>query len=284
MTKNKLVKNEITLENKGKKSITLDLTYLENSTNQPLVIFCHGFKGFKDWGAFNLMAEKFALNHFVFAKFNFSHNGTTPNNFADIHDIEAFGQNNYEIELDDLDRFIAWFELDDNKFKNLYSIHEIYAIGHSRGGGIVLLKASEDSRIKKIVTWATVNNFEKYMQLSDVVKWKETGVSFVDNVRTGIKLPLYYQFYENYYENKNRLDLKENVLKLDKPLLLLHGTADETVAVDDSQWIYEQLDHSILVKLDGGNHTFGATHPWQKQSLPEILNIAIEESIEFFTF
>ena len=283
MNSNTVIKNEIIIEGKDKKSITLDITYLEKSNNQPLVIFCHGFKGFKDWGAFNQMAEMFAKNNFIFAKFNFSHNGTSPSDYSDIHDLEAFGQNNFEIELDDLDRVLNWFNEDTNRFKNTDNKHEIYTIGHSRGGGIVMLKASEDSRIKKVVAWASVNDFEKYMFLSDTVKWKETGVSFVDNSRTGVKLPLYYQFYENFYANKNRFDLIENVMKLSIPVLLIHGTKDETVNIEDAEWIYENLDHSILVKIEGGNHAFGASHPWVKDSLPDSLSIAIDETIEFFT-
>ena len=45
-----------------------------NNTNKNLIIFCHGFKGFKDWGPWNLVAEHFAKAGFFFIKFNFSHN------------------------------------------------------------------------------------------------------------------------------------------------------------------------------------------------------------------
>lgn len=281
---NNFIKKELTIEGKHHRPITMDVNYLEKGINQPVVIFSHGFKGFKDWGAFNKMAETFALNNFFFIKINFSHNGTTPDNYSDIHDAEAFGNNNFEIELDDLDSVINWLEKKENPYKENYNFNELYLIGHSRGGGIAMLKATEDGRVKKVAAWASVNDFEKYMYLSEPITWKETGVSFIENSRTGIKLPLYYQFYENFYKNKQRFDLKENLMKLDKPLLLVHGTKDETVAIADAQWIYDNLDHSILVKIEDGNHTFGASHPWVKESLPENLSFAIEETIEFFTF
>ena len=73
-------------------------------------------------------------------------------------------------------------------------------------------------------------------------------------------------------------------MKLDKPILLLHGTKDETVSIEDAQWIYDNLDHTILVKIEHANHTFGSSHPWLKENLPENLSFAIEETIEFFTF
>lgn len=42
----------------------------------PLVIFCHGFKGFKDWGCFPYMMDKLAAEDNFCVWFNFSYNGT----------------------------------------------------------------------------------------------------------------------------------------------------------------------------------------------------------------
>ena len=73
-------------------------------------------------------------------------------------------------------------------------------------------------------------------------------------------------------------------MKLDKPILLLHGTEDTTVPLEDAEWIYDNLDHSILIRIEGGDHTFGSKHPWDSNTLPENMTFAIEETIEFFTF
>ena len=54
------IKNNIILKRNNKKSILLDTFYSKSKTSQPIVIFCHGYKGFKDWGAWNLMAERIA--------------------------------------------------------------------------------------------------------------------------------------------------------------------------------------------------------------------------------
>ena len=84
---------------------------------KPIVIFCHGYKGFKDWGAWNLMAEAFAEAGFFFIKFNFSHNGGTVEQPIDFPDLEAFGNNNYTKELDDLESVIDWV-CNSSEFKN----------------------------------------------------------------------------------------------------------------------------------------------------------------------
>ena len=48
------------------------------------------------------MADRFADAGFVFVKFNLSHNGTTIEHPIDFVDLEAFGNNNFAKELDDL--------------------------------------------------------------------------------------------------------------------------------------------------------------------------------------
>ena len=65
-----VLKNHI-LARKVKKPILIDVFYSTNKTNQPMVIFCHGYKGFKDWGAWNIMAKEIAKSCYCFIKFNF---------------------------------------------------------------------------------------------------------------------------------------------------------------------------------------------------------------------
>ena len=69
------------------KPILCDLFFKENNQAKPIVIFCHGYKGFKDWGAWNLVANEFAKNNLFFIKFNFSHNGGTVEQPIDFPDL-----------------------------------------------------------------------------------------------------------------------------------------------------------------------------------------------------
>ena len=68
-----IIKEEIIIKCKDNKPITFDINYEQLAYKMPIIIFSHGFKGFKDWGTFNLMAEKFANNNLFFLKLNFSH-------------------------------------------------------------------------------------------------------------------------------------------------------------------------------------------------------------------
>ena len=167
-------KNKI-LNSKDKKPILFDVYYNETEKPQPLVIFCHGYKGFKDWGAWHLVAEAFANAGFCFVKFNFSHNGGTMENPIDFPDLEAFSENNFSLELEDLDRILSAIESGNENLPK--QISAISLIGHSRGGGIVMIKAEEDSRIDKVITWASVSDFKPRFQenTDEFESWKKNG-------------------------------------------------------------------------------------------------------------
>ena len=86
-------KYEVVLDGKHKRPITLDVSYFENKEKKtapvPLIILCHGFKGFKDWGGFNLVAKTIAAENFFFVKINFSHNGTSVDNTCLLYTSDA---------------------------------------------------------------------------------------------------------------------------------------------------------------------------------------------------
>ena len=62
------IEKNILIEGKHGKPVVADLFYIDDNTPKPVVIFSHGFKGFKDWGPYNLIAGKFAREHFAFVK------------------------------------------------------------------------------------------------------------------------------------------------------------------------------------------------------------------------
>ena len=95
------IKNKV-LTRSNDKSILIDYFFKKNDQQKPVVIFCHGYKGFKDWGAWDLVAEAFAKADCFFVKFNFSYNGGTMQQPIDFPDLEAFGENNYTQELNDV--------------------------------------------------------------------------------------------------------------------------------------------------------------------------------------
>lgn len=275
----KIIKNAV-LTASGKKPILFDVYYQETQEALPLVIFCHGYKGFKDWGAWDLVAKKFAENGFCFIKFNFSHNGGTVEQPIDFPDLEAFAENNFSTEMDDIDRVLTMVETG----KNLPKLNsEINIIGHSRGGGIVLIKSEEDSRIKNVITWASISDFKARFQegTENFEKWKETGVTFVENGRTKQQMPHNFQFYTDFKENEERFDIKRAVKSLQKPLLIIHGTEDPTVVLKEAKALLTWNPDSKFETIEGADHVFGASHPWEENKLPSDLQKVVDKTISF---
>ena len=263
---------------KSSREFLTDAIFPNSDKKLPLIIFFHGYKGYKDWGAWELMGEKFANAGFYFVKFNFSHNGTTIENPNDFADLEAFGENNYSKELDDLEIII-------NHFKSQKEVDstKIFLIGHSRGGGISIIKTSENQSISKLITLASVSTLDRFPKNEAFESWKNDGVYFVENARTKQKLPHYFQFFEDYKNNEERLDVEKASKKIDIPTLIIHGSSDESVGMDHSKKLHEWIGNSELKIIENANHTFGAKEPWEETSLPKELNTALEYCIDFLT-
>jgi dienelactone hydrolase len=259
--------------------ILASVSYLKKDIPKPVIIFSHGFKGFKDWGHFPLVARWFAAQGFAFVRFNFSHNGTTPEEPADFANLDNFGKNNFSIELHDLDDVINWVEA--NSDEHQFDKEKIYLIGHSRGGGISIIKGSEDVRIKKIVTWASVADFESRMKVDGFEEWKKTGVTYIPNARTNQNMPLYFQFYEDLDRNRERLLIKKAAKKLNKPFLIVHGTEDDTVSINEANALHQWVAGSRLCLIENADHAFNATHPYTAQELNEHILKKLKVSLEF---
>tara|TARA_B100001142_G_scaffold105956_1_gene107807 strand:+ start:95 stop:919 length:825 start_codon:yes stop_codon:yes gene_type:complete len=269
-----IIKKKTVIDGSNKLPILIDSTALDHSKGGRVIVFSHGFKGFKDWGPFNKIAEEFAINDFVFVKFNFSHNGTTIDNPYDFDNLSAFGNNNFCRELDDLNLVIDWL-------CRTYDPKEIIAFGHSRGGGISMLKVNEDNRINKLVTWASPSDFISRVLKENKEIWKKKGVAYIYNGRIKKNMPMYYQFYENCLDNQNRLSIKNSVRNIKIPQLIIHGDHDPTVDVCEAESLNKWNPSSHLHIIKGADHVFGGFHPYNLHSFPPGLDEAISETIDF---
>lgn len=269
----------IVIEGLNKKPILTDIGFLENNKPKPIIIFLHGFKGFKDWGHFNFVMEFFIQQGFVFLKFNFSYNGGTIEQPNDFPDLEAFGNNDYIKELNDIESVLNRISSNTLLPASEADTHRIYLIGHSRGGGIAIIKASEDARIKKLVTWAAVSDF--IGRLPDVEEWKKNGVIYVENARTKQKMPMYYNFVEQLLNNRERLHIERCEKKLKIPHLIIHGTRDEAVHFSEAENLKRWNPSANLYLIQEANHTFGISHPHLSNEIGSQAKSVLEKTLHF---
>ena len=275
------IKKNIVLQREDNKPILIDIFYNERFKNQPVVIFCHGYKGFKDWGAWDIMAKLIANAGYVFVKFNFSHNGGTVEQPIDFSDLDAFGNNNYTKELNDLGDVIDWITIT-FKEKPFVNTSQITLIGHSRGGGISILKSAEDTRVSKLITLASVCDFgRRSATVGDLEKWQNEGVKYVRNGRTKQDMPHYFQFYEDYQLNKERLDIKKASQAIRIPHLIIHGNKDTSVNISEAESISKWSTQGRLEIINEADHVFNIKHPWVREDITPQFNNCINKIIRF---
>ena len=263
------------------KPILIDVTFKENKYPKKVVVFCHGFKGFKDWGPFNKIATYFAELDIVFVKFNFSYNGTTIGDPSNFGDLKAFGNNNFCKELDDLSLVLDWIE-SCKELKGEIDTSKISLFGHSRGGSIAMLKTAEDSRVANVIAWASPSNFlDRLPKGEKLEKWKKMNVAYIYNGRTKQNMPMYFQFYENCIANFDRLNIQNAVTNMSVPQLVVHGTDDPTVLLAEAENIKSWNTNTQLHIIDGANHVLGGFHPYDLENFPIHLQEAIDVTISF---
>lgn len=247
-----------------------------------VVIFVHGYKGFKDWGCWNLVHDYFVHEGFGFVKFNMSHNGGTIQNKIDFPDPDAFGRNTYSKELYDLDVIVK--ETKRMLKDELNHTVPIFLLGHSRGGAIVLLYGAQNDSVSKIVSWAGISDIESRFPVGEELEfWKEDGVRYVENMRTKQHLPHYYSMYEDFLQNKENLNIEKWARKIKIPFLQIHGDMDQSVSIHEGSDLALWTQTKLAI-IKGADHTFGAYHPYRNKEIPEDMKEALELTKKFYNY
>jgi len=260
-TKNMKLKN-FQLKNEDGAEIDIDCRFIPRAQKAPVVIFCHGFKGFKDWGGFPFMMEKLANDGYFAVSFNFSFNGIAKNTPHEFSRLDLFAKNTFSRELDETGKVIDYI------FSNAeeYGIdsERIALIGHSRGGGIAIIKTSEDKRVKTLVTLASVSNFDRYSE-EHKRKWKEKGYFEVENTRTHQMMRLNSTLLDDITDNAERLNILRAVGEINIPFLIIHGKEDLSVKSSEATEIYEASGskNTEIFIVERTGHTFGTVEPFK---------------------
>lgn len=242
--------------------------------NHALIIFVHGFMGFKDWGAWNLVQDFFTTHGFAFAKMNLSHNGGTTLNGIDFPDEKAFASNTYSKEVAD----IGYFR---DHLNSLIQPKKTYLIGHSRGGGDVILYAATN-HVDKIALWASICDIgSRFPRDNELKDWKDKGERTVLNGRTRQHLPQNYSLYEDFKVNETRLNIQSAIRSLRIPKIIIHGDADSSVPIQEGEALSAWANCKLHV-IEGGDHVFGASHPWLKAEIHDKLREVCEKTLGFF--
>lgn len=216
-----------------------------------LVVLCHGFRSYKNWGFMPFLASRLAEDGHAVVAFNFTGSGVAGDDGA-FTEPERFRLNTYTRELRDLGIVLMWAE-------QRLRPRATGLAGHSRGGAIALIHAAENPEIDAVVTLATPRAIGVWPE--DYFHAWERGedAEFLD-YRSGTMLRLGPQYLDNIREMGDRCDLTRAVGALRAPLLVVQGAADTLVRMDEAHALASAGASNLteLMVIEGAGHGFQA--------------------------
>lgn len=240
------------------------------SDAQGVLIVCHGFKGYKDYGLLPQLAEAAARRGFVAHRFNFSHSGMTRN-------VETF-------ERPDLFECDTWGkQVEDLRVVSEASAHgqiggeglpQVW-FGHSRGGVTAILAAADafeadTPRVKPagLVTAAAPHTGDR---LGDEEKrlLRKHGRIESPSSRTGQVLYVGVAWLDELERDPQRCNPMRRIEQVRCPVLIVHGDNDGTVNLMSAKLLHKaSRERAELRVIGGATHTFNAPNPLPLEDEP----------------
>ena len=239
------------------------LTLPEGSGHAPVVVLCHGFKGFMEWAFLPPLAALLAERGLAVVRFDFAGSGMRPGEDR-VSDLDAFRDATIAHELEDLETVLV--ALERVLGAGRIDCRRLALFGHSRGGAVALLTAARErwsESVRALVTWAAVATLDRWND-EEKLRWRATGTLTITNSRTGQELPLGTALLDDVERHRDAYDLSAAAARRRAPWLLLHGTEDATVPLAEAETLAATAARPAeLAQVAGANHAFCVRHPFR---------------------
>lgn len=255
-----------------------------NGSVLPVVLFVHGFKGFKDWGAFPDACEELTRAGFAVLAFNLSLNGVGKS-MTEFDEPELFKRQTLSQDLADVGSVIEAIKSKEiHSDKAIMDTDRIGIFGHSRGGHTSVVAAAEYTEIQCLVTWSAVADYNKRWSKEMVNDWSKKGFTQIKNSRTGEVLNLDKVVYDDAMQNSSRLMAIERVKELYIPSMFIAGKDDEAVPALESEKLYRAspADDKEIRLIPNAGHTFEVSHPFTLKEFPYQFTDVIDLTVGWF--
>lgn len=253
-----------------------DVRVAEGAKPKTAVVIVHGFKGFRKFGAWSALARALALRGHAAVTFDHSHNGIDEN--GEFTRLDLFRLNTHTREVDEIRAVLD--ALDGGKLAGR-AIRRVGLLGHSRGGGMSAIAAAEDERVRALVTWAAVSGISQRWTPEQTDAWRRGEDVFSENARTKQRMPMAPEYWVDFQQNRDRLDILAAAARVEVPWLIVHGDADGSVPVDDAHALFDAAgDQAELMVVEGMDHGMGAKHPYPGPT--DTLRAVADAAFEWF--
>ena len=229
-----------------------------------VAVLLHGFKGYKDYGFIPRLAEELAGAGLVAHRYNFSHSGMT-NQVERFGRPDLFERDTWGKQVADVGAVLEGIESRKIEGAGL----PVVLFGHSRGGLTALLSAAEHGGVAGVVGVVAAAAPADAVRLDHDQReeLRRRGRLPLPSSRTGQTLHVGLDWLEEVEADPEQYDPLRAIAGLDIPVLLLHGTEDDTVPPHDARRLHEASDGRAELRLiEGANHTFNAANPMPRDA------------------
>lgn len=221
---------------KGQKLV--GIMHIPEKKTDKIAIFVHGHRSDKTSRKAIELSKVLLKKEIVFLRIDLSGRGESDGKFEDTTITQY---------IDDLKCAIDFV-------KNL-GYKNIGVIGNSLGGIVSLQEVSKDKRIKCLVLLSPVSVFPSKRKneflKENVAKWKKQGWIYTHSHRFG-DMKINYGYYEDGLQYDD-LSIYDDI-KI--PVLVMHGTADESISIDSAKKLVGHLENSEFIILEGADHDY----------------------------
>jgi uncharacterized protein len=217
------------------------INYPDKNNKYPAIIILHGFTGYKEEAHLKELAEVLAQNGFVAMRFDALGSGDSEGTFE-----KDYSMSNYSKDIKCVYDYLRKLEF--------VNIDKIGIIGHSMGGLLSIVFASENPEIKTCVAIsAPIELTDADWIKGAIEQWQELGWFYKKISRDNSNARIPYSFIAD----ANKFDALNYIKKLHCPFLTVLGLADNVVCPEDSRKIFKNANNpKELAEIEGIGHDY----------------------------
>jgi putative redox protein len=246
----------VAFQNNRSQNLVGVMHYGQGKSPRPCLLVCHGFAGTKIGGSRRFVEfARYAVGHNLSVfRFDFAGSGDSDGDLVNL---------TLENELEDLQAAIDVVATLDG-----VDPERIGLVGHCMGAVTAIRGSARDSRIYRTVAWAPFTDLAGTMiQL--------IGEEAFSVLQDGDEADFLYneQLFRcgpSILTQSSDFDMFEEILRVRQPLLVIHGTEDATVPLQEVEKLVEFAQGTPgkkrLEVLEGAHHSF----PFHQQELFEL--------------